>query len=320
MGVCASLIWNFALSMKVSASAMRRLCVVLSCLPCSWCDDIATALASGPDTCRLVLPELHDSGAHAAHLDGEVDSVPGEWRQLFEGYVYSPQFPSGFGQLSRKELRVIDKNSTDSSCKPSTFAEMNALRLFEDSHFAFTPDDVYVDLGSGVGKSALGAVLFFNATRAIGIELSKARFDKTCEAIGRVRNALHGVKCGPHCRERARRAGRVEFVHTNILDYDLSEIRPTRVSVFTSCFPKKVQKLLQKKLLAELPLDAVIYAPGLKVWDDRTVVDGKMLRHEPASGSFGSIFTVIDVTTEVANRGFWGRAWAPRPSPSDSEL
>lgn len=268
-------------------------------LPCSWC----------ADTCRLLLPELHDSGAHAAHLDGEVDSVEGEWRQLLDGYVYSPQFPSGFVQLPRKELREIDKNSTDDkACKPSTFAEMNALRLFEDPHFAFTADDVYVDLGSGVGKSAIGAVLFFNASRAIGIELSKSRFDKTCDAIGRTRNALHGVKCGPHCRERARRGGRVEFVHANMLDYDLSEIRPTRVSVFTSCFPKKVQKMLQKKLLAELPLDAVIYAPGLKVWDDRTVVDGKMLRHESASGTFGSMFTVIDVTTVVVEPSLWGRA------------
>jgi len=280
---------------------MRRFCAVLFLLPMgSWCDD----------TCRLLLPELHDSGAHAAHLDGDVESVEGEWRQLLDGTVYAPQFPSGFGRLPRAELRVIDKNSTE-ECKPSTFAEMNALRLFEDPHFAFSAEDTYVDLGSGVGKSVLGAVLFFNASRAIGVELSKSRFDKTCDAIGRIRNALHGVKCGPHCRDRARRGGRAEFVHANMLDFDLSEIRPTRVSVFTSCFRKKVQKLLQRKLLAELPLDAVIYAPGLKVWDDRTVVDGKMLRHEKASGAFGSMFTVIDVTTVVVEPSLWGQSWSP---------
>lgn len=277
---------------------MWRSSPVLLLLSCSWCDD----------TCRLLLPELHDSGAHAAHLDGEVESVEGEWRQLLDGYVYSPQFPSGFSRLPRAELRAIDRNSTeDGSCKPSTFAELNALRLFEDPHFALGEEDVYVDLGSGVGKPVLGAVLFFNASRAVGVELSRSRFDQTCEAIGRTRNALHGIKCGPHCRERARRRGRAEFVHANLLDYDLSEIRPSRVSVFTSCFPKKVQKLLQTKLLVELPLDAVIYAPGLKVWDDRTVVDGKMLRHEQASGMYGSMFTVVDVTTVVAEPSIWGR-------------
>merc|ERR1712039_1141079 len=118
--------------------------------------------------------------------------------------------------------------------------------------------------GSGVGESVIGAVLAFNVTRGIGVELSDVRFTRSCEALARLRKILGSDACGPECIERLGRPGQIDFLHANILDVDLSTV--TAVTMYSTCFPPDLQRELQRKLLRELPLGARVHATDNSGW------------------------------------------------------
>ncbi len=80
-------------------------------------------------------------------------------------------------------------------------------KLFEK--LKVTKQDVLYDLGSGVGKVILCAGLFTPIKKAVGVELSKFRYEDAMLALDRAKDFDHNVN--DKCR----------FLNSNIMDIDL---------------------------------------------------------------------------------------------------
>ena len=86
--------------------------------------------------------------------DDEIDAVAGE-------------FGSTYGEVTFDGARCV----------------FDALGLYEDGVAA---DAVFADLGSGVGRMAAQCVVECGVSRAVGVELSRSRHDRGCEALKRL--------------------------------------------------------------------------------------------------------------------------------------
>lgn len=227
-------------------------------------------------SCRFDLPLAERSNAPRA-----TSSPAGDWKQ-FRAELYKDGL-SGYKEIPEEELTLLNANhSAQRGCRPSTFGELDAERIFRTPAFALGADDVLADLGSGVGQAVISGVLFFNASRGLGIELSKGRFERSCAALERLGSVLQSEMCGEQCRARAAKPGRIEMWNANLLEIDLSEV--TAVMMYANCFPEALQGELQRKLLLELPLGARVHTTDNLGWDKRLVLNGRTLSLIPRVG------------------------------------
>lgn len=79
--------------------------------------------------------------------------------------------------------------------------------LLEFKKQGFQPGKKFVDLGSGTGKMV--GVAWLCGLNAVGVEFSKARYDKSCRAIERL--------------PTQKSVGTLQFLHGNFLKYDFSD-------------------------------------------------------------------------------------------------
>eukprot|EP00747_Dinoflagellata_sp_TGD_P202891 gnl/TRDRNA2_/TRDRNA2_76478_c0_seq2.p1 gnl/TRDRNA2_/TRDRNA2_76478_c0~~gnl/TRDRNA2_/TRDRNA2_76478_c0_seq2.p1 ORF type:complete len:276 (+),score=42.70 gnl/TRDRNA2_/TRDRNA2_76478_c0_seq2:2-829(+) len=229
----------------------------------------------GGDSCHLDFP-LQPSGSISPELAaGVADTLSDEWKRLLHSDIYKSNRISGYKDLPDEELQELDINSSETICKPSTFGEIDGKTVFEHPEFHLGEGDHFMDLGSGVGKQVIGAALFFNASRSVGIELSEERFRASCRALKVLESLIKSASCGRRCHERVQRPGRIEMRRANILDVDLSNV--TAVTVYNTCFPQSVIDELQHKLLLELPLGARVKIED-KNWKKTLVLEGRTLR------------------------------------------
>lgn len=96
--------------------------------------------------------------------------------------------------------------------------------------------DLFVDLGAGVGKVALGVALRVPGIRCIGIEISGARHAGACQALHRA-EALGWLE-----------PGRCTFRHADALNADLSGA--TILFANSTCFPEKLLGSIARKVAA----------------------------------------------------------------------
>lgn len=107
-------------------------------------------------------------------------------------------------------------------------------------------DDVFYDLGAGVGKVVLLAAATTEVRRAVGVELARSRVDQAERAFAAARRAgLAGVR-------------RAKMVHADLLSVDMTDatVAYTCSTAFSSPFMRKLTKRLatlpQLRLLASL--------------------------------------------------------------------
>jgi SAM-dependent methyltransferase len=97
-------------------------------------------------------------------------------------------------------------------------------------------DDIFYDLGSGVGKTVLLVALLTDCKRSIGIELSKTRYKASM-------NALHSLKSESSLRKKGNEKlngciSKIRFLNKNILDVNLKDA--TAIYWNNVCFPADV--------------------------------------------------------------------------------
>ncbi len=94
--------------------------------------------------------------------------------------------------------------------------------------------DVFYDLGSGVGKVAVQAILDYRFKKSFGIELSESRHKKAAK----IRTQLKKEK-------KISRYHNLFFTHQNIAETDLKQA--TIIFMCSTCYPKKLMSTLTNK-------------------------------------------------------------------------
>lgn len=136
---------------------------------------------------------------------------------------------SGFG-ISQEETSFIREHGGAPTYGEITYEA--AEKLLHD--LDLTKQDVFYDLGSGVGKLVVHAYLATPVKKSVGIELSKTRYDKAQE----VKELLHQEGYLKSHKTLA-------FKHQNILDADLHDA--TVVYMCSTCYSEDLMEKLVKK-------------------------------------------------------------------------
>lgn len=106
------------------------------------------------------------------------------------------------------------------------------------NELAVGPGDVFCDLGSGVGKVVVQALLARKPSEAMGIELSQERHDGAEIAHHRLTKLLPSMAEGP----------RLRFVHGDILALDEEVARCNKIFFCSTVWPPELLKSMQEKL------------------------------------------------------------------------
>ena len=129
--------------------------------------------------------------------------------------------------------------------------------------------DVFVDLGSGRGRLVTHLALRSPVRKALGIELSKMRYDESVRALDRIKEQDITDPKGNSVDLR-----RIEFIQGDILKSDLSE-----TSIIYACstlFPKKLMEgILQKALTIPRSITLVSlkrYAKHPRLYHAKTLI------------------------------------------------
>lgn len=248
------------------------------------------------NACRLDLPI-----SSAAENDGgdESAAVHDDWSKELIRSIWTDTSLDG-SELPAEELRAMDKNfikgARGDGCKPSTYGESmeDYERAFIHPEFGgLGSEDVYFDLGGGVGKAVMYAFLKYNVSRAVSVELAKTRFDRSCAALQRLEELVSSDAkiCGTQCRARMGRPGHIEMRNANVLNTDLSQA--TVVTLWSLCFGDDVMAKLQQKLLREAPEGCRLYVRG-----NGEKFQNKLVLH-------GRTMTEVAFTEEEIDEGGW---------------
>ncbi len=115
------------------------------------------------------------------------------------------------------------------------YGEINPAALDQLlTYLNLNPNDIFYDLGSGVGKVIIQTLLSSSVGQAIGIELSKERFYLAQTALERAENYLSGISL------------RGSFKNQDLLTVDLSEasVIYTCSTAFSEAFMHKLTRRL----------------------------------------------------------------------------
>ena len=136
---------------------------------------------------------------------------------------------SGFSidDTERKMIEDAGGNATYGEITPEALGQLI-------DYFKLAQQDVFFDLGSGVGKVCVQVALTTPAT-AIGIELSPARYQMAQQA----KEALMS-------RKILTKANKLQFYEQNILDADLS--KGTVFFTCSTCFSDALMQTLTQKI------------------------------------------------------------------------
>mmetsp|Transcript_14881 Transcript_14881/g.42706 ORF Transcript_14881/g.42706 Transcript_14881/m.42706 type:complete len:278 (+) Transcript_14881:36-869(+) len=209
-------------------------------------------------------------------------------------------FTTEFRSLPLNEAQQINApalaNANASSCLPSTYVPLPVDEVLSHPGFGGMGAVVH-DLGAGLGRPTLRAVLLHGASAGVGVELSSTRWREGCSALRTLGRRLAGAAERPRDRPTAR----VELRLGDALLADVSGA--TRVLLFATCFPAEVVQTLQRKLLEELPDGARVFCAGSRgLWASRLEAEATagrhrrraMLRGDPDDDILQRVWTVED--------------------------
>ena len=148
---------------------------------------------------------------------------------------------------------------------------------------AIKDNDVFYDLGSGVGKFVAYVYLTTDIKKSVGIELSESRYQRSLQALQR----LQVTRCID--KERV-----LDFVHRDITQADFQDA--TVIFMCATCF--------SNELLQQLTHRFVQLKPGLRIVTLRKLPENprlKLVAHEqlPTSWSKGSPIYYYELLPET---------------------
>lgn len=146
---------------------------------------------------------------------------------------------NGFS-IDQSERKFIEQQGGNPTYGEITFQSTKDLI----DHLQLTCEDVFFDLGSGVGKICCQVALTTPA-RAIGIELSATR----CQLAQKAKQCLIDKKA---CTNSAK----LEFYEQNILDANLEPA--TVIFACSTCFSEQLMQTLTQKLEALPKLKRIV--------------------------------------------------------------
>lgn len=167
--------------------------------------------------------------------------------------LYSYRSIHEIGRISEEERSAMEEESGKGS---PVYGEINfesVLALIDE--LQLTSDDVFYDLGSGLGKLVFQMYLMTPVGKSIGIELSKTRFEKAQSIIGRKGTKIY--KEAFNFENKMRKLLKLEtqkkvarkmfkYYNGNFLKKDLSDA--TVIFTCSTCFPDECMQNLTKKL------------------------------------------------------------------------
>lgn len=154
----------------------------------------------------------------------------------------------GYG-IPRTEEREVRENEGAPLYGEITFGGLQ--KLFE--HLSVKKNDVFYDLGSGVGKVVMQAALTTSAARCVGVELSKTRNMQANQALETAQN----MGLLPKGKE-------VEFCNKNLLKYPLNDA--TIIYTCSTAFPEFLMQKLANRIVR---LDKGIMVVSLQEFPDK---------------------------------------------------
>lgn len=125
-------------------------------------------------------------------------------------------------------------------------------------------DDVFIDMGSGVGKSVMQAWLEYGVQHSIGVELAPSRHARATRALGDIAQrhetlllseaggSLAGIGASECSYTDSEGLRRVSLMQGDLLQQDLSEVSVVWLS--SLCFSKEFMAQIAAKLSLEAPL------------------------------------------------------------------
>jgi SAM-dependent methyltransferase len=151
------------------------------------------------------------------------------------------------------EIPKTDESTVKLSKGSPVYGEINHQSLTTLlGNLKLCADDVFYDLGSGVGKAVLHTALITPVKKAIGIELSKTRHEESLQALANAEILAPSI------------SQRCVFINDDLLNVDLSKatIIYTCSTAFSLAFMKAVVNHLSKLsqnfrliTLQELPIN-----------------------------------------------------------------
>ncbi|HEV2600721.1 MAG TPA: hypothetical protein VGT41_00350 [Candidatus Babeliales bacterium] len=150
----------------------------------------------------------------------------------------------GGGPLQEHERALIEKNYTK---KTSIYGEIlydSAQALLQDPELAFGPEDIFYDLGSGVGKMAVQVYLNTPVKKVVGIELSPTRHAKAEKVMQRCTQS--------NIMQKGRA---LALCHGDMLELDIDDA--TIIYMCSTCYPPE--------LLEQLVLKFSKLQPGARI-------------------------------------------------------
>ncbi|CEL92298.1 unnamed protein product [Vitrella brassicaformis CCMP3155] len=236
--------------------------------------------------CSLDLPVLGSHRGAGGGVSGvsSVDAIRSYEALLKPAYAdISGHFVAqrDLHRLNDVANRVMEKKTDGEtakdrqSCAESTYGEMTPPGLaavLTHPLVGFQAGEVFADLGTGVGKLPLQAMIVHNASKAYGVELANRRFLLGCLALGRVNEQFQtgapwrpfgdeektsiAQNCGDLCRERATRPGRVVLAYQDILKADVSNVDVAFSN--NICLRHSLNNAVGQRLLDQLKIGARI--------------------------------------------------------------
>jgi hypothetical protein len=137
---------------------------------------------------------------------------------------------TGFG-INKKEIDLIVEKGSKATYGEILYDSMQTLI----NDLKLTKNDVFYDLGSGIGKQVVQVYLATKVKKSCGIELSKTRFDYSEQ----VKNEMKKRKLIDRRRV-------LDFKYEDIVESDISDA--TVVYMCSTCYPAKLMENLTRKL------------------------------------------------------------------------
>ena len=139
---------------------------------------------------------------------------------------YSKKFPTTYGEITVDGLKLLAR----------AYHDIHPITTYPSSQ------QVFYDLGSGIGKNVIMMASLVPTIHSTGIELVKDRHDMAMLAYQKITDKKIKSRISLHCG--------------SLLDYPLSDA--AWIFVSNLCFPPKLNKLLATKLAKEVHATTLI--------------------------------------------------------------
>lgn len=140
------------------------------------------------------------------------------------------------------KISAGDRAKIDPDGKGAVYGEIpfNGMSIIIDA-LEIEKDDTFIDLGSGTGKIVIQVALTRHIKKAIGIELSRERFEISTQAMAYIMVNMNE-------KERKIWMNKVSFFHGDILKHPLDDV--TCAFMCSTCFRDEVIDSCAERLFA----------------------------------------------------------------------